>query len=152
MNELQQKYIGKYIGESKIADIQITDFTTPLGSTVFSVTTESGEEILVTEKSLVISSSEEKVDVTTLYTSRLNAISEECIKVIAEYDVPSYLFDRVAAKIQTELRNHIERAASIVWFGSPKKYAPGFDTSGSVTLLQADRINRKFSVEDEPRG
>ena len=147
-NALEVKYTGKFIGEDRIASISITDITTPLGSTVLELTYESGKKKLMPEKGLVASVSDEKIDATKRYERLFNALSEECIKVVAEYDPPSFLFDRIGAKIELELKNHMQRAASILWFGSPDEYAPGFDSSNHVTLLMADEINKKFPPEN----
>lgn len=144
MEELKTKYVGKYIAENKIKDIAVLGETTSLGSVIFDVTYESGDKQIIPEKGLVISVSDQKRDSSKMLEVLLSTISDECIKLIGEYDLPSYLFDRIGQKIELELKNHIQRAASIVWFGTPDKYAPGFDSSGIVTLLMADQLNKKF--------
>ncbi len=143
MDALKEKYIGKYVGEDKIAGIEV-DGTTDLGSVVFNLTFENGKKKLIPEKGLVVCVSNAKQDATKIYGALINAISDECVKIVGEYDLPSYLFDRIGAKLEMELRNHVERAGSIVWFGGPEEYAPGFNSSNNVTLLMADRINKKF--------
>ena len=143
MDELKAKYVGKYVGEEKIADIEVADFVTPSGPIVFQVSFESGKKKVIPEKGFGVTVSDAKRDATTIMGLLLSAISEECVKIVAEYDPPSYLFDRVGAKIQLELNNHIERASSILWFGNDSEYAPGFISSNNVTMLMADQINQK---------
>lgn len=155
MDELKSKYIGKYFGADEISDITIIDFTTPLGSVIFELTFLTGKKQIVTEKSLVLGVSDavhkdkdgNDDSLSFLLSQRINAISEECVKIVAEYDVPSYLFDRVGLKIQAELEAHFQRASAIVWFGDTDEYAPGFLSSNNVTLLMADRINNKIPAK-----
>lgn len=149
MEELNNKYVGKFIGEDKVTDIDISEFLTSSGSMVFELTLENGKKEFLPEKGLVASITDEKSDATTMYGARLAAISADCIKAIEEYDLPSYLFDRVTAKIKLELDNHIERAASIAWFGTDKEYAPGFSTQGMVTLLGAERMNKRIPTKED---
>lgn len=152
MEELKNKYVDKFFGEDKITDIAVTEATTPLGSLIFELTFLSGKKLKVPEKGLVLGVSDEKKDATATYSARLNAISEECVKIVAEYDLPSYLFDRIGKKIELELNNHVERAASIVWNGNADSYAPGFSTQDSVTLTEADILNAKFPPKTDVAG
>lgn len=148
MDELKQKYVGKYFGENRISDIEISDFTTVKESVVFNLSYESGKKELVTEKSLVLGVTDQKSDATTLLTSRIYAISADCVDLVREYDLPSYLFDRLGKKIEVELQNNLERASCIMWYGDPSSYAPGFKGDNLVTLLMADRLNKKFPPEN----
>lgn len=144
MDELKQKYVGKYVAADKITDISIADFATPIGSVVFFLTYESGKQAFIPEKGFAVSVSDQPSDDSKMYGNRLEVLSSEIVKLVEEYDLPQYLITRLGDKFTLELENHIQRAMAIKLFGSPDAYAPGFESINLFTLLEAARVNAQF--------
>lgn len=144
---LKAKYVGKFIGPNKIADIGIEDFTTAGGSLVFSVTHENGDKDIYPEKGLVAVVSDEIKDYNHIRDVRVNLLVPQILEFMEEYDLPAGQLVYVLSQIGTQYRNHISRAMNQLWRGDDRRYIPGVDPSDDFTLLMAEKVNKKIPVK-----
>lgn len=151
MDELNAKYVGKFLGEDKITDLSLSSFKTSNGLEIFDVTFENGQTSPVSLKGLVFAT-DEKRDASKLYETKLNLLSSEYVKIIEDYDIPAYLFERVALRITNELLNHLERAFVIKWHGDAKRYSPNFALKDTVSFLEIERVNQSVPINENEGG
>lgn len=149
MQELKDKYVGRFIGPDKIADIEIADFKTALGSIVFSVTYESGLKELHAEKGLAAIVSDEAKDFNHIRDARVNVMIPEMVNFIMEYDLPSVQWVYFLGQIGDQLKNRLYRAQSFLLHGADDRYIPGFDPQTEMTLLDAERVIATIPPREE---
>ncbi len=144
MDELKEKYVGKWIGPNKITDISITELTTSAGSVVFEVTYELGHKELFPEKGLALVVTDEIKDLNFVRDVRVAAITPLIVETIKEYDLPAAQVNYLFSKAGQEVDNHFARAYNFLMFGNEIRYAPGFEPQHDYTLLMAERVNKKI--------
>jgi hypothetical protein len=143
MDELQTKFVGKYIGPDKITGVDIYDFVTPSGSLVFEVTFENEKSMIFPEKGLVAVVSDEPKNFNHVRDARVNLMVPEIMKVIEEYDIPHEQFVHLMSQVAMQWQNNFNRANALLWFGNESEYVPGSDTTDRLTLLMAKRVNQE---------
>lgn len=144
MQELKDKYVGRFIGPDKISDISVTEITTPLGSAVFEVTCESGLKDLYAEKGLAVIVSDEAKDFNHLRDARVNVMVPQMVELIMEYDLPSVQWVHLLGQVGDQLKNRLYRAQSFAVRGTDDRYIQGFDPETDMTLLDAERVIAKI--------
>jgi hypothetical protein len=142
MDELKSKYVGKFIGPNKIADIEVTELTTPKGAAVFEVTYTLGHKELFPERGLVVVVTNEIKDLTYVRDMRVEAIVPTVIDLVQEYDLPGAQMNYLLTMIGTQWNNRFGRALNWLMFKDDKRYAAGYEPANDFSLLMAERVNK----------
>lgn len=147
MDDLKEKYIGKYIGPQKITDVDISSNKTPLGALILRFTVskmigerEMFEHILVPEKSIPLMVTDGETDWNTLSSSKMNIVIEDMIGVLQEYNIEKLQVDTLLQGLKTTLNFHFDRAKNFLWTGNDESFIPGYDPDRDVTLLHAESV------------
>jgi hypothetical protein len=138
--ELKSKFVGRFVGPDKIADIEVTEVTTPSGAAIFKLTYESGYSALLPEKGLMAVITDEPADYNHMFEARNAVMIPEVIDIFLEYDMPTEQFVAVLGRIGDQLRNRIYRAESFLLHGDDRRYIPGSAPENEMTLSMAQRI------------
>ena len=148
MQELKDKFVGKYVGPNKIKDIDVTSIKTPSGGMVFTLAYEDGRFELFPEKGLVAVVSDGAKDFNHLRDARVDIMVPEIMNVIKEYDIPYGQFTWLMSMVAAQWQNNFNRANAILWFGEASAYVPGSDTTDRLTLTMADQVNSREVKQD----
>lgn len=146
---LESEFVGKFVGPNKIVSIEITEVILPSSARVFELTYENGYKELFPEKGLVIVISDEAKDFNHIRDARVDVMVPEILGIIKEYDIPFDQFTHLMTKVAFQLQQHFNRANAILWHGDAKTYVPGVDTMGSLTLLEAERVNLREKPNED---
>lgn len=140
MSPIEVKFIGKYVGPDKIVSIEVSDFTTPLGSAVFEVVFESGLKTIFPEKALVAVSTEEAKDHTFVRDRRFTVMMPDLINLVKEYDVPGTQVNNMLQVLAQNIDNEFGRALNYFWTNDDSRFVPGYSPMNDATLLMASQV------------
>lgn len=140
MEELKEKYVGKYVGPYEITDIETTDQKTPKDSVVFLLTFKGGEKMIMPEKGLVAVVTDKNTDHTYIRDARVAAMIQELIDIVEEYDLPATQIVNLSQTFANQLASRFDRAHTWFWHKDPKKFIPGYDPLNEVSLLMAEKV------------
>lgn len=140
--------IGKFIGPDEITESVVIEDTTPQGTAIIEVTYKSGKKRRYTKTALDYMLTDELSDYTTVSDKRLNKIADEVVALVREYDVTVGDIDRLMQRIAQGIENKFNEATSLMWFGNPKEYTPGFNPMYDVSLNMAQGVIDKKAHED----
>lgn len=141
MEELKNKFVGKFIGPNKIVDIEVTDQKTKKGSNVFKVILgDMKETMIIPEAGLVTVITDKATDYNHIRDSRVSSIIEGIHEIVQEYDLPASQIPHLAQMIATDLSGRFDRATVILWHGDETRFVPGFDPYNEISVLMAEGI------------
>jgi hypothetical protein len=148
MEQLNEKYVGKYYGSDKIDSIRVIEDVTPLGSAIFEIVLSSnGRKVIIPEKGLVATVTDEQKDFNHLRDSRVNLMTKEILDLINEYDLPISQVSYLAAVVTAEVGGRFSRAMNYFWTGNDKLFVPGFDHENDVSVLMATNFVKNIPKE-----
>jgi hypothetical protein len=141
--------IGRFIGPDKIADFQVLDITTPLGSPIFEVTYESGIKELFPEKGFAAVVSDEAKDLNHVRDRRVDLVVPQLVETIMEYNLPSSQIDWLLKQLAHQLDNRFGRAFNYLFYKDDKRYVPGYEPGNDFSILDAERVILSIPNPDE---
>lgn len=149
MDALKEKYVGKFIGPNKIADIAPIDLTTPSGALVFEVTYELGHKEIFPEHGLVAVVTDDIRDFNYVRDVRVNLMVPQILAVVQEYDLPGSQMNYLLSMIGNQWNNHFGRAYNWLFYGDDSRYSPGYEPANDYTLLMAERVNKGIPSKED---
>jgi len=144
---LQIMYVGRFIGPEKIADIQIVDFKTAMGSMVFEVTFENGIKELFPEKGLTAVVSDEIKDSNHVRDARISLLVPQILELAEEYNFPGYQMNHLLSMVGNQWNNKFGRAYNYLFFGDDSRYVQGYEPGNDFTLLDAKRVINRIPTK-----
>lgn len=129
--------IGKYLGEKKIVNFELSEYKTPQGAGIIKVSFEDESNKLIPTATLEIIATDKPLDASSLRELRLGLTAQKAMEAIAETDLNMSDFDYLFAMLKNMSENSFVEAERIKW-GTPDK-----------TLLDVDRVlTTKRTVKD----
>lgn len=144
----------RYIGATKVKDINETEKKSPLGKDLYFVTFEGDTDRpqYMTEELYNIVSTEEQEDENYVQKQKFDAILPEIVHLIGEYNLQFYQLGAMFAKAHEVMENRLERASSYVWTGNDNYHVQGYNFTNNISALDIrevlEAIERNNDKED----
>lgn len=135
--------MDQYIGQRKIEMVaEDGSFKTPLGNDVVIVHFTDGDKETYSKKTFELIVSNEPVEDKLAAQKKLGPLLKQLMYVVLEYDIRVNQVESLVLFLQSELKNHYNRAINYRLTGEDKEFVPGMDIENSIaiTMLDVTRI------------
>lgn len=148
MEDLDQKFVGKYIGPNKIISVvKLSEGE----NAVYQFTVErvmNNKSFFLKkylqERGLQVGVSDVSRDYTQDFEERANAMSDEMIDIAAKYNLDYTEVDLLWNTLKAKMLFHFDRAVSFSLYGDDARFAPGWNPLNDLSLVQAEYINAQI--------